>query len=321
MLKSVVPDPIPIAAGADRFQKVLISKLSRAQDSELRGDAIGTRQSSSILNAPGSLKLKDESNDGNTDFALTKSRMVHIGSDFVAQGLAAQDRIASFGSKLIRDGTTVVVPCHSVLVANLLLNAAGIEQNTSSDRMTSRKVRKAFRAIFVVDEDWTQDAPSYIDWKSFNQRLRTAGYPTTSVKSTQLANVLSALPRSLDSPSIFSWKESAQDFDAMTAVDFPPSQTILLTGVPALFASGGVLASTKVHNAARMANSCGREVWVAAENNTMVKDITLAAQVDGHRDAPPMSGGLGCRPEESSSNSREEPAEEMGMIVRQFSVT
>ncbi|KAI9662694.1 MAG: translation initiation factor eIF-2B subunit alpha [Alyxoria varia] len=313
ILKNSVSNPIPIAAGADRFQQVLISKLSHAQDNEVQSHIAGTRGPASIQNAPGSSRLKDESSQGDKNFAHTKSQILQIGSEFVVQGLAARDRIASFGSKFLRDGTTVIVPRCSKVVENLLLEAAGISQNTSSSHATTRRARKSFRVVFVVDEDATRDAPSNSSWKSLDKRLRKAGISTTSVQSTQLVSVFAALPRSLDLPSIFSCEEDADDIGPISAVDFPPSQTILLIGVPALFASGGVLASTKVQNAAWMAKSFGREVWVAAENNKMVKDIILTAQINGYHGAP--SGALAHPRKESSFSPDEGPAEEMGMIL------
>lgn len=153
-LRASVTNPVPLQAGTDLFLQYLVSSL---------------KQQESQTTAPGGGTTHHQSFEETLRHLIRNSRL------FVDRAIAARDGVAEAGSRLVRDGKSILTIGASRTVAGVLLRAAA--------RYPSDDVN--FRVIYVRDA--SQPAAS----EAFVSSLRAKGIPVAEISELAVAHVMS----------------------------------------------------------------------------------------------------------------------------------
>ena len=147
-LKRSIPNPIPLSAGTDLFQRYLISTLQ-----------------SSSLHRSG--KHARSSGPGKDDFHSIRAHLMNNGRLFVKRAKEARGKIAAVARRFVRDGNTVLTSGGSRVVGAVL--AAAAEEGVR------------FRVVYVRSPSPSSSTPSLVS------SLRALGVPVATITEGAVA--------------------------------------------------------------------------------------------------------------------------------------
>ena len=114
-LKHAVPNPIPLSAGTDLFQRYLISTLQSSSSSSSSTHRSSGKHGRSSGGAAG---------PGRDDFRTIRAHLMSNGRLFVKRAKEARGTIAAVARRFVRDGTVVLTSGGSRVVTAVLSAAA-----------------------------------------------------------------------------------------------------------------------------------------------------------------------------------------------------
>ncbi|KAI1944955.1 translation initiation factor eIF-2B subunit alpha [Ophidiomyces ophidiicola] len=208
LLKQAIPNPIGLSAGTDLFQRYIISTLQR----------------------PGKLGPAG-------DFNAIRAHLLSNGRLFIKRAKESRDKIATFGSGFVRDGTTILTNGGSRVVGALLKKVA-----SEGHEFSSSPVR--FRVIYVVHNNGDDSDNSQSDRATEGMdtvlALRSKGVPVATIPESAVAY-------------------------SMGMVD------MVIVGAEGVVENGGIISRIGTYQMGLLAKSVGKPFYVVAESHKFVR--------------------------------------------------